>query len=109
MLPRPEALTLRHERLGPLPAINHFLTPLDLERLLDGFVTTTDRRCALPYARALLVLLRSLLVEREPIYRQHETVATFLPQAFGLTDEEALRLCDDQVGRALDRLFDADR
>jgi hypothetical protein len=34
MLPQPEALTLRHERLGPLPVINHFLEALDLERLL---------------------------------------------------------------------------
>ena len=62
-----------------------------------------------PYAKALGVLLRSLLIEREPMYRQHETVATFTPAAFGLDRALAERLSDDAVGRALDRLFDADR
>lgn len=70
---------------------------------------TTDRRIRLPYAKALGVLVRSLLVEREPMYRQHQTVATFAPAAFGLDPEGVERLSDDAMGRALDRLFDADR
>jgi hypothetical protein len=55
------------------------------------------------------VLLRSILVEREPIYRQQELVASFCPKAFGLDEQLASDLSDDHVGRALDRLFDADR
>jgi transposase len=72
-------------------------------------VPTTDRRIRLPYAKALGVLLRSLLIEREPMYRQHETVSTFAPGAFALDAELAKHVGDDAVGRALDRLFDADR
>ncbi len=104
-----DRLSLRGERLGALPLINHFIERLDLERHLDDFVPTTDRRIRLPYAKALGVLLRSLLIEREPMYRQHETVSTFAPGAFGLDAELAERVGDDAVGRALDRLFDADR
>ena len=100
---------LRSERLGALPIINHFLDRLGLERLLDRFVPTTDRRCRLPYAKALGVLLRSVLVEREPIYRQQETVSTFSPEAFGLDGKLAQYVSDDAIGRSLDRLFDADR
>ena len=70
---------------------------------------TTNDRCRVPHARAIGVLVRSILVEREPLYRQHETVATFAPWAFGLEDKEAEGLRDDQIGRALERLFDADR
>jgi transposase len=55
------------------------------------------------------VLLRSIMVEREPIYRQQESVATYAPEAFGLTAETASCVGDDAIGRALDRLFDADR
>ncbi|MBD3334734.1 MAG: IS1634 family transposase [Candidatus Eisenbacteria bacterium] len=106
---RRPALRLEIQRLGPLPLVNHLLARLDLERLLERFVPTRDRRCALPYARALGVLLRSIVVEREPIYRQQETVSTFTPEAFGLEPAQARRLRDDQIGRALDRLFDADR
>jgi transposase len=104
-----ERLGLRAERLGALPLINHFIARLALERHLEAFVPTTDRRIRLPYAKALGVLLRSLLIEREPMYRQHETVSTFAPGAFGLDAELAGHVGDDAVGRALDRLFDADR
>jgi len=80
-----------------------------LEKLLDKFVPTNDRRCVLPYAKGLGVLLRSIIVEREPIYRQQETVRTFASGMFGLQADEFDKLSDDRIGRALDRLFDADR
>jgi len=38
-----------------------------------------------------------------------QVVNTFAPEGFGLSDEEAAGLTDDTIGRALDRLFDADR
>jgi transposase len=104
-----KALTMSTERLGPLPLVNHFVDRLGLPRLLERFVPTDDRRVRLPFARALGVLLRSLVVEREPIYRQQETVSTFAPGTFGLAAHEIELVGDDAIGRALDRLFDADR
>ena len=102
-------LTLQSERLGPLPIVNHFLSRLGLEELLDSFVPTIDRRCRLPYAKGIGVLVRSILVEREPIYRQQETVSTFAHEAFGLDEDLVRHIGDDAIGRSLDRLFDADR
>ncbi len=102
-------LGLRTKRLGPLPLINHFLARIDMEARIDRFVPTRDGRVRLPYAKGLGVLLRSILVEREPIYRQYETVATFAEEAFGLDAELVRSVGDDAIGRALDRLFDADR
>ena len=55
------------------------------------------------------MLLRSIIVEREPIYRQQETAAGFAAGLFGVDAAQAERLSDDRIGRALDRLFDADR
>ena len=55
------------------------------------------------------MLLRSILVEREPIYRQQETVRTFAPEMYALHPEGVDQVSDDRIGRALDRLFDADR
>jgi transposase len=104
-----EAVGLRTERLGALPVINHFAARLDVEGILERFVPTTDRRVRLPYAKGLGVLLRSILVEREPIYRQYETVSTFSQEAFGLDAQLLHHVKDDAIGRALDRLFDADR
>lgn len=95
--------------MGPLPIVNHFLQRLGMPSLLDKYVPTTDSRCTIPYAKALGVLLRSIIVEREPIYRQQEMVDTYCPQAFGITTAQAERLRDDAIGRALDKLFTSDR
>ena len=78
--------TLLTERLGPLPLINHFIARMGLDDALARHVPS-DQRSLVPHARALGVLLRSIIVEREPIYRQQETVnPTFralLMQNFG--------------------------
>jgi len=105
----PQRFALRSERLGPLPLINHFLERLGLEALLDQYVPTRDRRSTVAHAQALGVLLRSIVVEREPIYRQQETAVGFAPELFGLARVQMGYLGDDRIGRALDRLFDADR
>ena len=56
-----------------------------------------------------VLLLRSIIVEREPIYRQQESTSGFAAGLFGIDAAQAERLSDDRIGRALDRLFDADR
>jgi len=103
------AVTVQVDRLGPLPLVNHVLDRLGLPALLEQHVPTSSARCALSYARGLGVLLRSIIVEREPIYRQPELTRAFTPAGFGLTAAEAAALGDDQLGRALDHLFAADR
>ena len=79
-----------------------------MHETLSRFVPS-DRRCAVTHASALGVLLRSIIVEREPIYRQQETVYGFADGMFGVSAREMQHLSDDRLGRALDRLFDADR
>jgi len=107
-VPQPGAWTLQGERLGPLPLITAILDRAGIPAALAAALPLTGRE-ALPPARALGVLLRSILVEREPIYRHQETVERFSAAAFGVTAAEAQALRDDQLGRALDRLFAADR
>jgi transposase len=102
-------VTVQVDRLGPLPLITHILGRLGVPALLAQHVPTPPARCALPYATGLGVLLRSIIVERTPIYRQQEVVRAFAPEGFGLTAAQAARLEDDQLGRALDQLFAADR
>jgi transposase len=101
-------LGLKTLRLGPLPLLNHFLERLGLDALLERFVPDEAKGRVSP-ARCLGVLLRSILVEREPVYRQAEMALAFAPEAFGLAPEEVRAIGDDRVGRALDDLFDADR
>jgi transposase len=108
-MPRSTDFALKTERLGPLPLINHFIERIGLEALLEQHVPTSDRRCTVAHAQALGVLLRSIVVEREPIYRQQETVHGFASGLYGLSAEQLEHLSDDRLGRALDHLFQADR
>ena len=84
-----DRFNLQVERLGPLPLVNLFIERIGLEDMLDRHVKS-DARCAVPHARALGVVLRSLIVEREPIYRQQETVHGFASGMFGLSAKETL-------------------
>lgn len=104
-----DRFALISERLGPLPLVNHVVARMGIEALLERFVPTADARCRVTHAQALGVLLRSIVVEREPIYRQQETAAGFAPGMFGIDAGAMAHLSDDRLGRALDRLFDADR
>ena len=93
--------TLHTERLGPLPLVNHFLKRIGLVEILERHVPTQDRRVRLPYSTGLGVLLRSILVEREPIYRQQETLRTFAAPMYGLEPQAVDQVGDDRIGRAL--------
>ena len=110
-LSRHTNLDLSTERLGPLPLVNRFLERMGvldcLEKHLDG--GEHHRRTAVSHAQASGVLLRSIIVEREPIYRQQETAASFAGSLFGVAESDLVHLSDDRIGRALDRLFDVDR
>jgi transposase len=100
--------TLRSYTVGAVPLLNDILQRLRLEEFLRATLPPEDRRAKLSPAKALLVLLRNLLVSREPIYGVGEWAARYAPDLLGLTAEDIERLNDDGVGRALDRLFLAD-
>ena len=101
--------TLRSSTVGALPILNHFLRRMRLEDFLRAALPAEDRRTKLSPVKALLVLLRNLLISREPIYGVGEWAARHAPNLLGLAAEKEIGLLnDDCVGRALDRLFLAD-
>ena len=100
---------LRTEILGAMPVINHFLDRLGVGELLERHVPHDDRRLRLAPATALGVVIRNLVTHREPVYALGEWAAPFDPTLLGLAAGDAGALNDDRVGRALLRLFDADR
>ena len=108
-MPNSEPFDLESELLGPLPIVDHFLQRLRLADLLERHVPHEDRRLRLAPSRALGVLVRNLVVHREPVYALGEWAAPFDPALLGLDADEVALLNDDRVGRSLHRLFDADR
>src|SRR5215471_15605823 len=93
-----ERLRLRALRVGALPILNRFIEHLGLEEELTLALKN------LGYAEALLALIKNILVDRNALYAVGEWVALY---DVGLVAQA--KIGDDKLGRALDRLFAADR
>lgn len=100
--------TLRTWTIGPLPLVNQLLERVQLERFLQQYLPRDGRRMAMPTSRGLLLLLRNILLSREPIYGLGEWAERFVPAQLGLREADGEHLNDDRIGRCLDRLFQAD-
>ncbi len=100
---------LDEKNIGVLPIVNHFMERLKVMEMFDSELPPGNGRAKLSPSKTLGVLLRNLILNRMPLYSVGEWAARTAPEAIGLTSTEAEMLNDDRVGRALDKLFEADR
>jgi hypothetical protein len=100
---------LDSQLLGPLPIVDAFCGRLGVDGLVERFLPRDDARLKLAPAAAIGVVVRNLVLGREPVYALGEWAAPFEAALLGLEEDEAGLLNDDRVGRSLARLFDADR
>ena len=100
--------TLRSWTVGGLPIVDHMLKRMSLESILQQHLPQDDRRMEIPTTTGLLLLLRNLLLSREPIYGVGEWAERYAPDLLGLSRGQLNHLNDDRLGRCLDRLFDTD-
>lgn len=100
--------TLRCHTVGALPIIGRVLGRMRLAEFLQNYLPRPDPRSKITPAQGLLVLLKNILLSREPIYGLGEWAQSYAPDLLGLTTRQVGALNDDRVGRCLDRLFDAD-
>lgn len=99
---------LHSQALGTLPILNAFLVRLGIDELLASAIPA-DIRATLAPATALGVLLRAIAEGRGPLYELNEWAAERDAALLGLQPGQQELLNDDRLGRALDRLFHADR
>jgi transposase len=76
-----------------------------LEEILRQHLPRDHARTRLPTVTALLVLVRNLLLSREPIYGVGEWACGYAPELLGLTADQLGALGDDRLGRCLECLF----
>jgi transposase len=100
--------TLHSYQLGLLPVVNRLLARLRLEPLLRDYLPPEDPRARLAPAQTLSVLLKNLLLSREPLYGAAAWAARIDPEALGLNPRQIATLNDDRFARALDQLFRGD-
>jgi len=101
----PSDIDLRTEKVSALPIINSYLGRLDISGLLFGRIESYPH---MPTGSCLMVLLRNIIMEREPVYGIAEWTARFAPSLFGQPPGLAKRINDDRIGRSRDLLYDSD-
>ena len=104
----PEELDLHTKSIGPMPVINHFIHRLHLYEILARRIPEASRH-GLSSAECIGILVRNILVSREPIYGMGEWADKYPCELLGLSPEKRGHVNDDRIGRSLERLFDADR
>ncbi len=100
--------TLKTQNVGALPIIDHILGRMRLSDFLTDYLPEPDPRTKVTTQQGALVLLRNVLLSREPIYALGEWAESYAPDLLGLGARQVKALNDDCVGRCLDRVFDAD-
>ncbi len=93
--------------VGALPILNRVLQRMRLKEFLTQSLPPEDKRTKIDTPRVVLLILRNLLVSREPMYGVVEWARNFGPELFDFWPEELDHLNDDRVGRCLERLFRA--
>ena len=109
LLVDPSQIDVHRVGFGALPVVNEVLGRLGFDELVSSFLPEPDPRSVIAPARVIGVLVRNLAVGRRPLYGLSAWAGGHAPGLLGLAEGEAAALNDDRVGRALDRLFVADR
>lgn len=107
--PPANGLGLESKVVGALPIINRFLGLAGVDEALQRFLPEPSSRDRLPPAVGVGVLLRNVLVSREPLYNLRDWCRRSEGALLGLPGGGAELLNDDRLGRCLDKLFDSDR
>jgi transposase len=102
--------SLESLEVGAAPVVRRFLDRLQLGTLLARYLPPARRRPEdIPTSVSLCALVTNLLLARRPLYGLPEWVARRVPEHLGLQPGQSDLLGDDRFGRALDRLYRADR
>jgi transposase len=105
---RAKGRTLTSYRVGALPIIDRLLERMRLDEFLRSYLPRADRRCRIAPTIGVILLLKNVLLCREPLYGIGEWAARYAPEVLGFADTQLPSLNDDRVGRCLDRLFESD-
>jgi len=105
---RAQGHTLTTHGVGALPMVNRILEEMKLEKFLTSYLPQEDGRTKVSTARTLMVLIKNVLLARDPIYGVGEWAAGYAPELLGLTPCQVTLLNDDRVGRCLVKLCQCD-
>ena len=104
----PTVQKLRRYELGGLPLLHAIIRQMGLREILAEALELSGRE-AISSVDVLMLLVMNLAVAKDPLYELAEWIDALDLRALGFTQRPTARFTDDRFGRALDKLYDADR
>lgn len=100
---------LQRKRIGEMPLLHHVAKRLQFDQLLASHVRTHGNE-KIPVAQTLLLLVFNITAGRIPLYELAQWTTDYDGRLMDLDSELSQSLFnDDRYGRALDKLYLADR
>ena len=92
---RPNDKGILTHSVGAIPIINRLLRRMRVAEFLDCHLPAQDKRTKVDTSVVVLLLLRNLLVSREPMYTVAEWAMNSGPELFDLSCDDLQYLNDD--------------
>jgi len=104
----PTVKKLKRHEVGGLPLIEVILSRMGLKEIFAEALAPSGRE-GISSVDVLLMLVRNLAVAKDPLYELAEWMDTLDLRPLGFAEQPSVRFTDDRFGRALDKLYAADR
>ena len=100
--------TLKRHQVGALPLLHAIVRRMQLRTVLERYVPSHGND-QIPVVDILILLGYNLTIGKEPLYELPAWVASIDRRPIGFAGYAPEKFNDDRFGRALDRLYEADR
>ena len=97
--------TLQSYRVGALPIINHLLDRMHLEEILRKHLPAEAPHTKIATARGLMLLIKNILLSREPLYGVSDWAHQYAPDLLELSTTQLFAVNDDRAARWLTKFF----
>lgn len=106
-----DELDLESLEIGATPIITAFMQRLGLNELLEAHLPdkSLGRTAKISASRVIGAMITNILISRRPLYGMRAWARGYVPEHFGMDADDIEFLNDDRLGRALDRMYSADR
>ena len=99
---------LIRKHLGEMPLLQTMIQNLRFREVLDSYVKAHGNE-TIPAVDTLLLMVCNITCGRQPLYELPEWIDRLEQRSLGKVDSGGCLFNDDRFGRALDKLFEADR
>ena len=90
------------------PLVKYYIEQLEIDKIL-GIAIPSAQQCLVSASQTLCVMIANIIIAKHPLYKIHDWMSKYIDGKTVALSEESAQYNDDRCGRALDKLYKADR